>query len=122
PSRDHLNLSAKRTGEVHTGVVRLYPKLFQAFYRSGHYCSGSSLEAGVVAAASLHVAGGVATIEHESVLVHARPSDGSATRVAEPSLGRAWTRTLSCSMVATPPATWREAAATTPASRLLPEQ
>src|SRR5207249_11786999 len=55
-----------------------------------------SLEAVVVAAAALHVAGGVATIEHESVLVHACPSDCSATRVAVARTGnrpvKAWNR------------------------------
>src|SRR6266853_3923862 len=30
PPRDHLNLGTQRTGEVHSCVVRLHPKLFQA--------------------------------------------------------------------------------------------
>src|SRR5438445_1300270 len=81
-SRNHLHLGAKRPGKVHAGVVRLHPELFQAFYGSGYYRSGGSLEARIVAAAALHVAGGVATIEHEGVLVHPRPGYRSAARVA----------------------------------------
>src|SRR2546429_8465435 len=41
------------------------------------------------------------------------PVRATATRVAEQSLGRAWARTLLCSMGAAPPATWRGAAGTT---------
>src|SRR5260370_19889609 len=95
PARDHLDLGTKRPGEVHTGVVRLHPELFQAFHGSGYYRSGSGDEPGVIAAAALHVAGGVATIEHEGVLVHPRPGYLSAVRGAlarSAGSGETWNR------------------------------
>src|SRR6266571_4610924 len=69
-SRNHLNLGAKRASKVHTGVVRLYPELFQALLGSGNYRTRLGHKSSVIPAAPLHIAGGVATVEHERVLIH----------------------------------------------------
>src|SRR5258708_973917 len=82
PARDHLNLGAKRSGKVHTGVVRLHPELFQAFHRRWDNGSWGRAKPPVTPAAALHIARGVATIEHEGVLVHPSPGYRSAARVA----------------------------------------
>src|SRR5216683_1209662 len=60
PPRDHLNLGAQRTGEVHTSVVRLDSELLEAFNWSRDHGSRGGDEPGVVTTTSLHVAGGIA--------------------------------------------------------------
>ena len=76
--RYHLHLGATGTREVGAGVVRLHPKLFQALHGGRDHGPRRGHEPVIIPAATFHVARGVATVEHKSVLIHPRSRDGSA--------------------------------------------
>src|SRR5882757_2434056 len=79
---DHLHFSAGRTGKIRSRVVGGHAKLFQALYRSGYDCTWGSLKTGVVTAATLHVAGRGASVDHESVLGGTRSRNRATSQVS----------------------------------------
>src|ERR1700747_2798006 len=76
--RHHLYLRASRASEVCAGVVGGHSELFQALDWGGNDRPRCGDEPAVVTAAALHVAGPVATVDHDSILV----ASGSGYRAA----------------------------------------
>src|SRR5262249_60340705 len=79
---DLLNFAANRGIELNASVVGLPAELFETFDWRGDDRSRGSHKTRVISAGTFHIAGGIATVDHESVLVSAHTSNAAAAGVS----------------------------------------